>query len=76
ATLPKDVENLCHKYMKDPIQIKIESTKVTADTIEHSLIEVREEEKISLLKDVTVVENPDSCLIFCRTKEHVDTVYS
>ncbi|MDP4087086.1 MAG: helicase-related protein, partial [Bacillota bacterium] len=27
------------------------------------------------LKDVTVVENPDSCLIFCRTKEHVDTVY-
>lgn len=62
--------------MKDPIQIEIESTRVTADTIEHSLIEVREEEKISLLKDVTVVENPDSCLIFCKTKEHVDTVYS
>ncbi len=76
ATLPKDVENLCHKYMNDPIQIEIESTGVTADTIEHSLIEIREEEKISLLKDVTVVENPDSCLIFCRTKEHVDTVYS
>ncbi|MDA7025093.1 DEAD/DEAH box helicase [Bacillus sp. CLL-7-23] len=76
ATLPKDVENLCHKYMKDPIQIEIESTRVTADTIEHSLIEVSEEEKITLLKDVTVVENPDSCLIFCRTKEHVDTVYS
>ena len=37
---------------------------------------VREEEKISLLKNITVVENPDSCLIFCRTKEHVDSVYS
>ncbi|MRX73431.1 DEAD/DEAH box helicase [Bacillus lacus] len=76
ATLPKDVENLCHKYMKNPTQIVIESTSVTADTIEHSLIEVREAEKMSLLKDVTVVENPDSCLIFCKTKEHVDTVYS
>ncbi|EDL65189.1 DEAD/DEAH box helicase [Bacillus sp. SG-1] len=76
ATLPKDVENLCHKYMNNPLQIEIESTGVTADTIEHSLIEVREEEKISLLKDITVVENPDSCLIFCRTKENVDTVYS
>lgn len=32
--------------------------------------------KISLLKDVTVIENPDSCLIFCRTKEHVDRVYT
>ncbi|RIW31623.1 ATP-dependent helicase [Bacillus salacetis] len=76
ATLPMDVENLCHKYMKDPLQIVIEATGVTADTIEHSLIEVKEEEKISLLKDITVVENPDSCLIFCRTKEHVDNVYS
>ncbi|MEH7452374.1 DEAD/DEAH box helicase [Gottfriedia acidiceleris] len=76
ATLPKDVENLCHEYMKDPIQIEIESTGITADTIEHFLIEVKEVEKISLLKDITVVENPDSCLIFCRTKENVDTVYS
>lgn len=76
ATLPNDVENLCHKYMKDPIHIEVESTGVTADTIEHFLIEVKEEEKISLLKDVTVVENPDSCLIFCRTKEHVDAVYN
>ncbi|MEH7109150.1 DEAD/DEAH box helicase [Bacillus sp. JJ1764] len=75
ATLPKDVENLCHKYMKDPIHIEIRTTGVTADTIEHFLIEVKEEEKFSLLKDVTVVENPDSCLIFCRTKEHVDAVY-
>ncbi|WP_079504768.1 DEAD/DEAH box helicase [Mesobacillus jeotgali] len=76
ATMPKDIESLCHKYMTEPIYIEIESTGITADTIEHSLIEVKEEEKLSLLKDVTITENPDSCLIFCRTKEHVDTVYS
>ena len=33
-----------------------------------------EEDKLSLLKDITVVENPDSCIIFCRTKDRVDTV--
>jgi ATP-dependent RNA helicase DeaD len=76
ATLPKDVENLCHKYMENPINIEIATTGITTDTIEHVLIEAKEEEKISLLKDVTVVENPDSCIIFCRTKEHVDTVYN
>ncbi|WP_129726031.1 DEAD/DEAH box helicase [Ectobacillus funiculus] len=76
ATLPKDVENLCHKYMKNPINIEIAATGITTDTIEHILIEVKEEEKISLLKDVTIVENPESCIIFCRTKEHVDTVFS
>ncbi|WP_342527266.1 DEAD/DEAH box helicase [Chryseomicrobium sp. FSL W7-1435] len=76
ATLPKDIESLCHAYMNDPTYIEIESTGVTADTIEHSLIEVKEEDKIALLKDITVVESPNSCLIFCRTKENVDSVYS
>ncbi|MDT0161156.1 DEAD/DEAH box helicase [Bacillus sp. AG4(2022)] len=76
ATLPKDVEALCHEYMKDPVHVEIESTGVTAETIEHLLMEVKQEDKISLLKDITVTENPDSCLIFCRTKEHVDTVYT
>jgi ATP-dependent RNA helicase DeaD len=76
ATLPKDVENLCYQYMKNPTHIDIAATGITTDTIEHLLVEVKEEEKISLLKDVTVVENPDSCIIFCRTKEHVDTLYT
>ena len=76
ATLPKDVENLCHKYMENPINIEIESTGITTNTIEHRLFEVTEEDKISLLKDITVIENPDSCMIFCRTKENVDTVFA
>jgi ATP-dependent RNA helicase DeaD len=76
ATLPKDVENLCHKYMNDPVNIEIASTGITTNTIDHMLIEVKEEDKISLLKDITVVENPDSCIIFCRTKENVDTVFT
>jgi ATP-dependent RNA helicase DeaD len=76
ATLPKDVENLCHKYMKNPHNIEVASTGITTSTTEHRLIEVKESEKISLLKNVTVFENPDSCIIFCRTKEHVDTIFT
>jgi ATP-dependent RNA helicase DeaD len=76
ATLPRDVESLCHQYMKNPIQVEIASTGITTDTIEHYLIKVNDENKLSLLKDITVVENPDSCIIFCNTKEHVDHVYS
>jgi ATP-dependent RNA helicase DeaD len=76
ATLPNDVESLCHKYMKNPAKIAIATTGgIMADTIEHRVIEVKAEDKISLLKDLTVVENPDSCIIFCRTKDHVDTLF-
>jgi superfamily II DNA/RNA helicase len=76
ATLPKDVENLCYKYMKDPANIEVATTGLTTSAIEHHLIEVREEGKLALLQDVTVVENPDTCIIFCNTKEHVDTVFA
>ncbi len=62
--------------MKDPVNIEIASNEVTTSTIDHYKIEVKQEEKLSLLKDVTVIENPDSCIIFCNTKEHVDTVFS
>ncbi|WP_226037285.1 DEAD/DEAH box helicase [Aquibacillus saliphilus] len=76
ATLPEDIENLCHKYMKKPSQIEIKATGITTDKIDHNLVEVREQDKFSLLKDITTIENPDSCIIFCRTQEHVELVHN
>lgn len=74
ATLPEKVKALSLKHMKAPIDIEIKATGLTTDKIDHSLIKVMENDKLSLLKDVTIVENPDSCIIFCRTKDRVDTV--
>jgi ATP-dependent RNA helicase DeaD len=74
ATLPEDIENLSVKYMKSPEHIEIKAKGITTDKIDHSLIEVKEEDKFALLKSVTTVENPDSCIIFCRTQEQVNTV--
>lgn len=74
ATLPENVEKLALRYMKEPKQIEIASTLTLTDQIEHSLFMVKEQQKFGLLRDVTVVENPDSCIIFCRTKEQVDHV--
>ena len=54
--------------------MKLKRLGLTTDKIDHSLFEVAEDDKFSMLKDVTIVENPDSCIIFCRTKDRVDTV--
>ncbi|MFE5389235.1 ATP-dependent RNA helicase DbpA [Bacillus thuringiensis] len=75
ATLPEDVEKLSRTYMNSPTHIEIKAAGITTDKIEHTLFEVIEDEKLSLLKDVTTIENPDSCIIFCRTQENVDHVY-
>ncbi|WP_249292259.1 DEAD/DEAH box helicase [Metabacillus flavus] len=75
ATLPKDVEALCHRYMKNPLDIEIASPEQAASQIQHSLYIVNEDNKFRLLRDVTVTENPDSCMIFCRTKDQVDELF-
>ncbi|MFF2910392.1 DEAD/DEAH box helicase [Paenibacillus sp. NPDC057934] len=75
ATLPDKVKNLCRKYMNDPVDIEIQANGITTATIEHALIEVRPAAKFSLLSDLLTVENPDSCIIFCRTQEQVNDLF-
>jgi ATP-dependent RNA helicase DeaD len=75
ATLPDAVRNLCGKYMNAPTDIEINTEEVTTSTIEHALIEVRPAAKFGLLSDIITVENPDSCIIFCRTQEHVNALF-
>ena len=75
ATLPTDIGNLCDKYMKDPIYIEIEDENVTVDIIEQEGYLVEESDKIELLKDITILENPDTCIIFANTREKVDEIF-
>ncbi|TCM96185.1 superfamily II DNA/RNA helicase [Paenibacillus sp. BK033] len=75
ATFPEDVAKLSRRYMDKPAKIEIQASGLTTATIEHSLIEIKEADKLTLLRDVLVVENPDSCIIFCRTQENVDKLF-
>ncbi|NMF05095.1 DEAD/DEAH box helicase [Clostridium beijerinckii] len=75
ATMPKDIETLCNKYMKEPIHIEIEEQNKSVDNIYQERYNVNESNKIELLRDITILENPDSCMIFCNTKQKVDEVY-
>ncbi|WP_342504696.1 DEAD/DEAH box helicase [Sporosarcina sp. FSL K6-2383] len=76
ATWPATVEELCRKYMSNPIDIQIASTAVTTSAIEHSMFKVKEAGKMALLKNILAIEKPASCIIFCKTKRQVDTVFA
>lgn len=75
ATFPEDVANLAHKYMNHPAHIEIQASGITTATIEHQLIQVMETRKLALLQDLLIVESPESCIVFCRTQEHVDNLF-
>ena len=76
ATMPQDINVLCGRIMKHPIRIEIEEQNSAADRIVQERYQVDQIDKMQLLRDLTIVENPDSCLIFCNTKQMVDEVYA
>ena len=75
ATLPERIVKLSSQYMKEPISIDIDGEGITTEGIDHALYFVSEEDKKLFLKEVIVIENPDSCIIFCKLKDTVDIVY-
>lgn len=74
ATLPEDIQRLSDQYMQNPTYIEIKGTGLTTENIDHVRYEVGEKNKMDLLEDITIVENPDSCIIFCNRREKVDQV--
>lgn len=75
ATMPKDIDALCKKYMREPLHIEIEEQNSETDKICQERYSVNQGDKIPLLSDLTIVENPDSCIIFCNTQQTVNEVY-
>ncbi|HHX62162.1 MAG TPA: DEAD/DEAH box helicase [Epulopiscium sp.] len=74
ATLPEDIKRLADQYMKNPTYIEIKGTGLTTENIQHVRYETTEKNKMELLEDITIIENPDTCIIFCNTREKVDQI--
>lgn len=76
ATMSNEVKSISSNYMSDPINIDVSEAGIMTADIEHFLYITNEEDKFELLTDVTIIEKPDSCIIFCSTKDRVDMVYN
>jgi ATP-dependent RNA helicase DeaD len=74
ATMPPEVIRVCKKHMRNPTNIIIESPTKTVDIIEQMYYRVEANEKRSQLHRLLLVEQPESCLVFCNTRVAVDRV--
>ncbi len=75
ATVSPDIKALCDVYMSQPDLIEIESESHALDRINQKKYAVHPCEKLDILKDLVVLENPDTCIVFCNTRLEVDAVY-
>lgn len=74
ATIPPEVHKICSEYMKDPVTIEIESQTMTVETTQQAYYRVDQKEKNLQLNRLLLCERPQSCVIFCNTRNMVDRV--
>ncbi|WP_317906907.1 DEAD/DEAH box helicase, partial [Bacillus subtilis] len=72
ATMPKRMESLASKFMKNPTRIAVKAKEVTMENIAQQFIEVHERKKFDVLCRLIDLETPDLSIVFGRTKRRVD----
>jgi ATP-dependent RNA helicase RhlB len=68
ATLTYDVMNLAQRYMHEPVEVRVDPERITADGIEQELYHVGEKEKLPVLLWLLEDDPPKRCLLFVNTK--------
>ncbi|MEI4789129.1 DEAD/DEAH box helicase [Bacillus sp. FJAT-53060] len=71
ATMSTEMKELSEQFLQSPRVIEMRE-EIPVQKITHTVIETEEEAKFSLLQRTIVIENPDSCIIFCNTQERVN----
>lgn len=74
ATMPDEIEEICTKYMINPKKIEVDSKNPTMGKIQQVYYEIEENEKFDLLNKIIYTQRPDSCILFCNTREKVENL--
>jgi ATP-dependent RNA helicase RhlE len=74
ATIPPEIEQLCHWALRDPETVEIGVRRSPAETVKHALYPVAVEQKQDLLEELLRRTDYNQVLIFCRTKHGADRV--
>jgi ATP-dependent RNA helicase RhlE len=74
ATMPKEIEELAHGIMKDPVHVEVSPQGTTASEIRQSIVMARLKQKRRILSDMLSDEAMKSVIVFARTKHGADRV--
>jgi ATP-dependent RNA helicase DeaD len=74
ATIPPDVERLARSQLRDPEFITLSSDAVGALSITHVVYLLQGGDKRAELVRILEIEDPESAIIFCNTKDETQRV--
>jgi len=74
ATLSYRVTELAYEHMNDPVMVRVEADKKTADEVTQTVYYPANEEKIRLLMGLLKRMNPERTMVFVNTKYAAERV--
>lgn len=72
ATMPSAVQNLAEAALNKPQRIKVAEAPETPHEIDHYLLEVTDENRLSALVSWLKNEKPFMAMVFCRTRNETE----
>lgn len=75
ATLEQKVQSLIEEYVTDAVFVSQGQEDEEMPSVEQSVYECSQEQKYEMFRQILMKENPDSCMIFCGTREMVNVLF-
>ncbi len=68
ATMPREVHRIAQNYLREPVEIRIESRTTTVEAIRQRYWQVRDLHKLDALTRILEGEDFDAMIVFVRTR--------
>ncbi len=74
ATLGNEIQNLAHKFLINPREIRVSPSASVAVTVDHTMVSVTVNGKKNTLKKIIKSLNINNAIIFCNRKKDIDVL--
>lgn len=74
ATMPRDISDLAHSILNNPVRVEVTPASTTVEKIEQSVCFVEKSHKAALLKHFLEQPEVRAALVFCRMKHGANKV--
>lgn len=74
ATLNSDVMRITDKFLRDPTNILVETENLTLDGIRQYYVNMREQDKFTVLMDLYESMSIAQCIIYCNSRSRVEEI--
>ena len=75
ATMPKKIEILAKKYLKDPLTIYMSKQRQAPQSLEHHFLQIYPKHRLEALLGFLKEDEPKQAIIFCNSRRNAEKLY-